>query len=383
MTETSDIYDAIVIGSGITGGLAAKELTEKGLRVLMIERNSPLNHPGEYKGEHAMNWELPFGGYPDREFYQQDYNVQSKCYAFDAATRDHFMKDSDEPYIKEGDTDFQWYRGGRFGGRSVIWGRQVYRWGPQNFEENARDGHGTDWPIRYEDLAPWYAHVEKFIGVSGQNEGLTTFPDMEMQKPMPMFALEKRIKKRLARHAPELTLTMGRTAILTEDKDDRFACHYCGPCQRGCSTGSYFSTQSASLPAALNTGRLTIVTDTAVQKILYDTETQRASGVQTLNTQSLQANTYKARIIFLCASAINSAQILLNSKSPAFPNGLANSSGVVGRYLMDHNSQNPGIGIFPELLDRYYRGHRPNGSYIPRFRNVGLYDNEKTDFVRG
>ncbi len=384
MTETrKDIYDAIVIGSGITGGLAAKELTEKGLRVLMLERHSPLDHPGEYKGEHAQNWELPYGGYPDRELNARDYDVQSNCYAFDAATRDHFIKDSDEPYIKEGDTDFQWYRGGRFGGRSVIWGRQVYRWGPQNFEENAGDGHGTDWPIRYEDLAPWYAHVEKFIGVSGKAEGLTTFPDMVLQKPMPLFALEKRIKKRLARHAPELTYTIGRTAILTEDKGERLACHYCGPCPRGCSTGSYFSTQSASLPAALKTGRLTIAADTAAQKIIYDAETNRASGVQTLNTKTLKTKTYEARIIFLCASTINSAQILLNSRSAAFPKGLANRSGVVGRYLMDHNSQLSGIGIFTDDLNKYYRGHRPNGSYIPRFRNVDLYENEQTDFLRG
>ena len=378
----SEVYDAIVIGSGMTGGMAAKELTERGLRVLMLERGPDLEHGVDYDNEHRPNWDLTFGGLPDRALFETDYNIQSQSYAFDESTRKHFIKDSDEPYIQEGSTDFNWIRGSGLGGRSLTWGRQVYRWGPQDFEANALDGHGVDWPVRYNDLEKWYSHVEKFIGVSGQAEGLESFPDMEFQKPMPMYPLEKKIKRRWARHANELTFTIGRVAILTEDKDDRAACHYCGPCPRGCSTGSYFSTQSSTLPAAQKTKRLTVRTNSAVQKILYDPEQNRATGVQVLDMNTRDTIIFKSRIVFLCASAIHSAQILLASKSEAFPNGLSNSSGVVGRYLMDHMDQSTSIGIFFENANQYYKGYRPNGTYIPRFRNLGGQD-EDADFQRG
>jgi len=382
IASTSRLYDAIVIGSGITGGVAAKELTEKGMNVLMLERGTALEHAVDYIAEHAPNWTIPFGNLPNYQEEEKDYEIQSKSYAFDEGTRQHFIKDSDEPYIQEGDTDFEWIRGSRVGGRSLMWGRQVYRWGPQDFENNARDGHGTDWPVRYEDIAPWYSHVEKFVGVSGQKEGLKTFPDGEFQKPMEMYALEKRIKRRLARHASDLTYTMGRTAVLTEQLGDRSPCHYCGPCPRGCSTGSYFCTQSSTLPAAMKTGRLTLRPESAVQKILHDPATGKATGVQIKDMKTGQQLTYKSRIIFLNASTIHSAQILLNSKSATFPNGLANSSGVVGRYLMDHNEHGPNLGIFFDDVDRYSVGRRPTGTYIPCFRNLDGKDDD-ADFLRG
>jgi len=379
--STSRTYDAIVIGSGITGGMAAKELTENGMQVLMLERGTPLEHGAGYIGEHAQNWTVPFANLPNYQANEKDYATQSKNYAFDEATRQHFIKDSDEPYIQDGDTQFEWIRGARVGGRSLMWGRQVYRWAPRDFEANAIDGYGIDWPIRYDDLAPWYSHVEKFIGVTGKKEGLDYFPDGEFQKPMEMYALEKRIKGRLARHASDLTYTMGRAAVLTEQLGDRAPCHYCGPCPRGCSTGSYFSTQSSTLPAALKTGRLTLRTNSAVQKILHDPATGRATGVQIRDMKSGAQMTYKSRIIFLNASTIHSAQILLNSKSAAFPAGLANSSGVVGRYLMDHNEHGTNTGVFFDDIDRYFTGNRPNGTYIPRFRNIRGQDDD-AEFIR-
>ena len=380
--STTILYDAIVIGSGMTGGVAARELTQKGMQVLMLERSEGLNHPGEYVGEHAPNWAIPYGGLTDYQGYAKDYSVQSKSYAFDAATKPHWVKDSDEPYLQEEGTNFEWFRGGKVGGRSLMWGRQAYRWGPHDFTANAEDGHGIDWPVRYEDIAPWYSHVEKYVGISGQAEGLESFPDSEFQKPMEMYALEKRIKSRLARHAPDITYTIGRSAVLTEPLEGRSPCHYCGACPRGCSTGSYFSTLSSTLPAARETGRLTLRPNSAAQKILHDPATNKVTGVQVKDTKTGETMVYKARIIFLNASTIHSAQILLNSKSAAFPNGLANSSGVVGRYMMDHNEHSTNIGIFFDDIDRYFVGKRPNGCYIPRFRNIGGQDDD-ADFLRG
>lgn len=374
-------YDAIVVGSGITGGWAAKELTEKGLRVLLLDRGAPLEH-GDYPGEHTPNWAQSFGGLPDREINARDYPIQSNCYAFDEATRDFFINDRQDPYDLEGNSGFHWIRGSRFGGRSVTWGRQAYRWGPQEFESNGLDGHGVDWPIRYQDLKDWYGHVERFIGVSGQAEGVTSFPDGEFQPPMDLYAIEKTVKRRMARKCPELTFTIGRTAVLTQDHMGRQACHYCGPCARGCSTGSYFSTQTSTLPAAQATGLVTVRPNSVVKEVLYDSEKGRASGVQVIDAESGGEVDFTSDLVFLCASTIASAQILLNSRSQYFPDGLANSSGAVGRYLMDHSRGPSGIGVFFDDLDRYYSGFRPNGSYIPKFRNLDGQD-EDADFIRG
>ena len=375
-------FDAIVIGSGITGGWAAKELTEKGLKVLVLERGKELRHGIDYTGEHAPDWKLPYQGKRPRDLYEKDYFVQSKSYAFSEANRHLFNNDRENPYISNPDKPFRWVRADVVGGRSLLWGRQSYRWSEQDFEANRVDGHGIPWPIGYKDLAPWYSYVEKFIGVSGQAEGWPELPDSEFLPPMDYHALEKTIKGRLAKKAPDVKMTMGRTAVLTQDHNGRAACHYCGPCHRGCSTGSYFSSQSSTLPAATATGNLTLKANAVVDKLVYDPDLKRVVSVEVIDSQTRERSSYSARIFFVCASTLGSSQVLLNSTSASFPNGLANSSGAVGRYLMDHVSTIGGLGIFLDNMDSYYHGNRPNNIYIPRFRNLPGQEDD-TDFVRG
>jgi glucoside 3-dehydrogenase (cytochrome c) catalytic subunit len=376
-------YDAIVVGSGITGGWAAKELTEKGLKVLMLERGDEMEHGVGYKGEHAPNWKLPYGGLPNRELIEKDYFIQNKIEIVDESTRHFFNNDRLNPYVFDKDNPFYWIRANNVGGRSLIWGRQAHRWSPQDFEANKLDGHGVDWPIRYEDLKDWYAYVERFIGVSGQAEGLEHFPDGEFLPPMEMYSLEKTIKQRLSSKRPDLTLTIGRSAILTKNHNGRSACHYCGPCPRGCSTGSYFSTQSSTLPAAVATGNLKLRANSVVEKLVYDAEKGRVKGVRVIDAKTHEKFEFTADMVFLCASTLGSTQILLNSGSAHYPNGLANSSGVLGRYLMDHNViTEAAIGVFYDDLDRYYFGHRPTQTYIPRFRNLHGQDAD-ADYIRG
>jgi glucoside 3-dehydrogenase (cytochrome c) catalytic subunit len=329
-------FDAIVVGSGITGGLAAKELTEKGLRVLMLERGSNIQHGKDYTGEHKPSWKYEFRGKPLRDLYEEEYAVQSRCYAFSEANRHFWNNDKQNPYIENPEKPFLWQRANVVGGRSLLWGRQSYRWSEQDFEANKLDGHGVDWPIRYKDLVPWYSYVENMIGVSGQAEGLDALPDSEFLPPMELNVVEKVAREKIAAAFPERTYTIGRTAILTESKEGRGSCHYCGPCHNGCSVGAFFSTQSTTLPAAMKTGRLTLLSDKVVERIDYSQEEKRATGVAVIDAQTGEKQNYSARIIFLCASTVASAQILLNSQSAAFPNGLANNSGVVGHYLMDH-----------------------------------------------
>jgi len=375
-------FDAIVVGSGITGGWAAKELCEKGLRVLVLERGRELRHGIDYTGEHAPEWKLPWQGKRPRELYDEEYPVQQKCYAFSEANRHFFNNDRDNPYISDPDKPFRWTRADVVGGRSLLWGRQSYRWSEQDFEANRVDGHGIPWPIGYRDLAPWYSHVEKFIGVSGQAEGLPELPDGEFLPPMEMYALEKTIKARLARKAPELTMTIGRTAVLTRDHGGRAACHYCGPCHNGCSTGSYFSSQSSTLPAAAATGNMTLRPNAVVERLVHDPQSGRVAAVDVIDSESREKYRVTARLFFLCASTIGSTQILLNSTSEAFPTGLANRSGALGRYLMDHINTVGGLGLFVDDMDRYHFGNRPNNIYIPRFRNLPGRD-DGVDFVRG
>jgi choline dehydrogenase-like flavoprotein len=381
MNETTE-FDAIVIGSGITGGWAAKELTEKGLKVLVLERGRELQHGSGYLGEHAPDWKLPNQGKTPRELYDEEYFVQRKSYAFDEATRHFFNNDKDNPYISNPDKPFRWVRADVVGGRSLLWGRQTYRWSEQDFEANRVDGHGIPWPIGYKDVAPWYSHVEKFIGVSGQAEGLPQLPDSEFLPPMEYHAIEKTIKGRLAKKAPDITMTMGRCAILTQDHNGRAACHYCGPCHRGCSTGSYFSSQSSTLPAARATGNLTLVANAVVDRLVYDDTSGKVSAVEGIDSQTRERRRYTGKLFFLCASTLGSAGVLLNSTSAAFPNGLANHSGALGHYLMDHINTLGGLGIFLDDMDSYYFGNRPNNTYIPRFRNLNGQD-EDADFVRG
>ncbi len=374
------VWDAIVVGSGIIGGWAAKELTERGLRVLMVERGRNVEHQKDYVFEHTPPWELPFRGRGNPLEMQERYPIQSMAPGCNEATLPFFVDDPGHPYLQEPGTDFAWIRGYQLGGRSLTWGRQVYRWSDLDFEANARDGHGVDWPIRYADVEPWYDYVEEFIGVSGQAEGLPQLPDGNFLPPMELTVVEKYAKARIEATFPERTLTIGRTAVLTQDHRGRKACHYCGPCGRGCSTGSYFSSQSSTLPAARATGRLEILTDSVALRVEHDADTRRATGVTVVDSDTLERRTLSSRLVFLCASTIGSTQLLLGSKSEAHPAGLANSSGVLGRYLMDHTIGLGGFGLVPGF-ERYETfGNRPNGIYIPRFQNL---DGGRSEFVRG
>ncbi len=375
-------YDAIVVGSGISGGWAAKELCEKGLKTLVLDRGAPLTHGADYITEHKQTWEFPYGRteVPEEEALR-DFHIQSRTGQFDQTTKHFFLNDTENPYIE--DTPFTWIRGGRVGGRSLIWGRQVYRWSDLDFEANLRDGHGVDWPIRYADIAPWYDYVERFIGVSGQAEGLPHLPDGQFLKPMEMNAAEKHFKAEVEAAFPERRVTIGRVAILTEPHNGRAACHYCGPCARGCSTGSYFSSHSSTLPAAEATGNMTLRPNSLVHSVIYDEETDRATGVRVIDTETKEMHEVYARVVFLCASTLASTQILLNTRTPRFPDGLGNASGELGHNLMDHHFRVGASGELGELEDRYYQGNRPNALYIPRYRNLGDAATRRDDFVRG
>jgi choline dehydrogenase-like flavoprotein len=380
MSEPNATFDAIVVGSGISGGWAAKELTERGLKVLVLERGRDVEHGKDYVGEHKAPWEIPYGGLPLRELYAEEYPVQRQAPAFDETTRHFFNNDKQNPYDYDPRRPWLWHRADVLGGRSLLWSRQVYRWSDLDFEANKRDGHGIDWPIRYADIAPWYGHVERFIGVSGQPEGLAHVPDGEFLPPMEMNTVEKVAKAKIETTFPGRHMTIGRVAVLTRDHNGRAACHYCGPCQRGCSTGSYFSSQSSTLPAARATGNVTILTNVVVAGLDYDPATKRVNGVRVIDTGTKAGTTYRAKMVFLCASTIASTQILLNSKSESFPRGLANGSGALGHYLMDHCFGLSAFALFPGHEDAYYFGNRPNGVYIPRFRNV---DAPHEGFLRG
>jgi choline dehydrogenase-like flavoprotein len=373
-------FDAIIIGSGITGGWAAKELTQQGLKVLMIERGRLIEHGRDYTTETQAPWEMPFRGFDDAKIIARDYQVQSKGRSFDEWTRNHFVNDRENPYSTAPDAPFQWTRGYQLGGKSLIWGRQSYRWSDLDFAANKRDGHGIDWPLRYGDLAPWYDHVESFIGVSGSKEGLPQLPDGVFQPPMALNVVERSAKQRIEAACPDRKLIIGRVANLTEGKEGRAPCQNRSICARGCSYGAYFSTQSSTLPAARATGNLTLVTDQIVERINYDPASKRATGVQAFDAHTGAATTYTARLVFLCAGAFNSIGVLLRSASPEFPHGLANDSGVLGRYIMDHANTLAGMGPVPGFEAHTTFGNRPTGIIIPRFRNVGTSDSR---FTRG
>jgi choline dehydrogenase-like flavoprotein len=372
-------FDAIVIGSGISGGWAAKELTGQGLKVLLLERGRSIT-PADYVGEHKPAWEFHFRQLGDRKRYERDYPVQSTCYAFGEPTEQFWIKDSEHPYGQDPARPFRWIRGNHLGGKSLMWGRTTPRWGPINFEENKRDGHGVDWPIRYDDIRPWYDHVEEFIGVSGQTEYDSPFaPVGRFQPGMLMNACETFVADSIRKRFPDRRLTIAPSAVLTRELHGRAPCHYCGPCERGCSTGSYFSSISSTLPAAKATGNLTIVTDSVVAGLDYDPKTRKVAGVRVIDQNTLAGKRYTAKVVFLNASTLGSTQILLNSTSETFPNGIGNRSGVLGHYLMDHPYLTVS-GVIPGLLDKYTIGNRPAGVWMPRFHNVGK---QTAPFLRG
>jgi choline dehydrogenase-like flavoprotein len=378
-------FDAIVVGSGISGGWVAKELCERGLKTLVIERGRNVVHRKDYL-DFLAPWDVPHRGMVPEEEIAEHYAIQSQCYAFDSATKHWWVRDSEHPYSTPPDRPYAWLRGYHLGGRSITWGRQTYRMSDYDFNATRKDGNGIDWPIRYADLSPWYDRVETFAGISGANEGLEQLPDGQFLPPMALNCVETEFKKRIEQEFPTRRVTVGRCAHLTEPTAEHIAlgrgpCQLRSTCERGCGYGAYFSSLSATLPAAQRTGNLTIVTDAIVERLDYDHAKQRISGVRIIDTNTRQGRSYQARVVFVCASTIGTAQILLASQSEYFPQGLANRSGAVGRYLMDHIMGIGAKGTYPGFLDRYYYGRRPTGFYVPRY--INLTEQADVDFVRG
>jgi choline dehydrogenase-like flavoprotein len=378
MSETA--YDAIVVGSGMTGGWAAKELTEKGLKTLVLEAGRPIQPERDYV-EHVPPWEVKFRGMRDRRRIEEEQPIQSLCYACDEWSAKFFVSDKENPYTTQPGKPFRWIRGRQVGGRSILWGRQVYRWSDLDFEANLRQGIAIDWPIRYADLAPWYDYVEDFIGISGEALGLPHLPDSRFLPPMELNCAEAVVRDAIAKNfGGDRVLTIGRAAILTQPHRGRAACHYCGPCERGCITRSYFSSPNATLPAAQMTGRMMLRPNSVVHSVTFDPHTRKATGVLVVDSNTRKTLEFKARVIFLCASALESVRVLFNSSTPEFSNGLANSSGELGHNLMDHIKGGGATAVIPGNEDRISFGRRPNGIYVPRFRNLKT---KHKDFVRG
>ena len=375
-SKSNNTYDAIVVGSGISGGWAAKELCEKGLKVLLLDRGRHLDH-GNYPTATMQTWEFPHRLNLTQEDRKKNF-VQSRHYSFREDNKHFYINDQENPYEER--KRFDWIRGDIVGGRSLLWARACYRWSDLDFEANIRDGHGVDWPIRYKDISPWYDYVESFIGVSGNRDGIGVVPDGIFQPPFEMNVVEKHFKQQVEKNYGDRYVIMGRTANLTQPVKGRGQCQARNLCHRGCPYGAYFSTNASTIPAAYATGNLEVRPHSLVNRVLYDEQKQKATGVEIIDINTKQTEEFYARLIFLNASTVATAFILLNSTSSRFPNGLGNGSDQVGRNLMDHHK---GISVVADVdgfEDSYYYGRRPAPFYIPRFRNV---TDKQDTFLRG
>lgn len=375
-------FDAIVIGSGISGGWAAKELTEKGLKTLVLERGRDVKHITDYPTTNMMPWEFPHRGKLSPEVKKEN-PIISKCYAFYEGTTQFFVKDKEQPYVQE--KPFDWIRGYQVGGKSLMWARQTQRWSKYDFEGPARDGFAVEWPISYDELAPWYSYVEKFAGISGNKDGLDILPDGEFLAPHELSCVEKYFSEKVAKNYQNRHVIIGRAAHLTTPQQihydqGRAQCQNRTICERGCPYGGYFSSNSSTIPWAAKTGKMTLRPDSLVHSIIFDEKKQKATGVRVIDTRTNEMTEYFAKIIFVNAAALNTNLILLNSISSRFPNGLGNDSGYLGKFVAFHNYRARVSGEFEGYLDKTTEGRRPNSGYMPRFRNV--YKQE-TDFLRG
>jgi choline dehydrogenase-like flavoprotein len=372
-------YDAIVVGTGITGGWAAKEFTEKGLKTLVLDRGRMVRHL-EYPTATKDIWELPYGGRPTAEDLRRQEVAARTGYAIPQAAKHWFVDDTEHPYVEV--QRFDWIRGYHVGGRSIMWGRHCYRWSDIDFGANARDGIAVDWPVRYAEIEPWYDYVENFIGVSGRAEGLPQLPDGKFLPPMELNCVEIHLQQAIAEKF-QRKLTIGRVAHLTAPlahSPQRGTCQYRNLCIRGCPYGAYFSSNSSTLPAAEATGNMTLRPNSIVHELIYDDSKQRATGVRVIDAETHEHLEFTAKVIFLCASTFGSTFIMLNSVSPRFPNGFGNVSGELGCNIMDHHLDVGAAALVDGFEDRYYLGNRPNDLYIPRYRNLG---GERRDYIRG
>lgn len=374
--KKNNTYDAIIVGSGISGGWAAKELCEKGLKVLLLDRGRNVNH-GDYPTATKAPWEFPHRLSLSQEDRKRSY-VQSRHYSYKEDNKHFYINDEQNPY--EEVKRFDWIRGDIVGGRSLLWARACYRWSDLDFEANAKDGHGIDWPIRYKDIAPWYDYVESFIGVSGNRDGVPVVPDGIFQPPFEMNCVEKDFKGKIEKAFGDRKVIMGRTANLTQPVKGRGQCQARDLCHRGCPYGAYFSTNASTIPAAYATGNITVRPHSLVNRVLYDEKKGRATGVEIIDTETKQTEEFYSTIVFLNAATVATTFILLNSTSSRFPNGMGNGSDQVGRNLMDHHKGLSFSALVDGFEDSFYYGRRPTNIYIPRFQNIR---EQHPDFLRG
>ena len=379
--DSNETYDAIVVGTGISGGWAAKELCENGLKTLVLERGRMVTHIQDYPTANLDPWDMPNNGDLTPEQKSRQEKQARTRYTVRAESSHWFVDDVTHPYNET--KRFDWMRGYHVGGRSIMWGRHSYRWSDLDFEANAKDGIAVDWPVRYKDIAPWYDRVEEYIGVSGENLGLSQLPDGKFEPMMQLNCVEQHFREQVAEQFEGRVVTAGRVAHITSDKkyDGRSKCQFRNRCIRGCPFGGYFSSVSSTLPAAERTGNMTLRANSIVHEVIYDAATGKASGVKVIDRETKESMVFNAKIVFLCASSMASSAILMQSKSERFPNGLGNDSDQLGRNIMDHQLGVGANGTFDGFEDKYYKGRKPNGVYIPRFRNLDT--DTKKDYLRG